>query len=1256
MSSYLQALASYLPKLIVQRANDGRLDGNEPVAERFSAALLFADVSGFTKLTERLAAQGPAGTEHLTQVLNLYFGRIIDIVEHWGGDVVKFAGDALIALWPAHERNDDAIAAATASATTCALELQRELNNYSVGEDLRLAMKVSVGAGTVSCAHLGGVYERWEFLLAGPPLEQVGVANGLAAAGDVVVSAEAMALIRGDIAAEALADGAFRVSGPFDSAAPAAAALDILPRAAAALRRYIPGAIRARLDADQTDWLGEQRRLSVIFMNLPSFNANTPVAAADGAMKALQMALYRFEGSINKISVDDKGASLIAVLGLPPLGHVDDPERAVRAAIAMRQGLNAAGHECAIGITTGLAFCGSIGNARRREYTVMGDIVNLAARLMQAAKSSGHGGLLCDEPTWAAARRRLSFETLPPILVKGKAAPVNIFRPVESDAATQNAEADYAGPPIGRETEVATLVTRLAAIQRGDAARCVLIKAGPGMGKERTLGELARQARARGFTVLVGAGDTIDHDTPYGAWRGVFENHFRAALAGADAVARRYSVLGALPANPRLLKSAPLLEPVLALGWEDNDETRNLAGSGRAERTRELLSAILGDAASRRPLVIILHDVQWIDSASAALLTRLAVQAAPLFIVASFTPEAGRDTPWLADLERAGSVQVLELEPLSDADVIRVACGHVGIRSLPDLAARLIVERAEGAPLYAEEIALALRDDGLLRIDGDGAEWKGGSDLAAVKLPDTVEGLITARIDRLSPEEQLTIKVATVIGSRFESSTVSAIHPLRSDQQAVDGHCEVLDQALFTSRVRDAGERGSQYHFRSDLLWKVIYNMMLFSQRRELHEALAEKYEREGVAAAPNMAATMAYHWHRAAEDRTPRPLCAQKAVNYYRQSGRIAAAAAAGREAEKAFRNALELLAHWPEGPDKTSVKIELLLGLGAMLMAASGWTDSTVGEVFASARELCLASGRNDLLFRTVRGQWQVAVGEAEYGRARELAADMVDIAGRADDIALKSEALRASGTTNFWSAQFDAARDQLNRALELRPPAGATEVSLVLNTEVAARGILAWANAFAGDAEGARREAARATALADAGLPAFTRAYAYGSAMWTALYLNDAAAARAAAAIVRDLSLERGFDYLATAGHVVHGWARAAAGDADGVQETAAAITAWRGRGNSIGVPIFLLVQARSELAAGDAQAARRTLDDTVLNARLGREIWMQAHAARLRFEVERALGNHDAAARALVESDRVAHAHGAWLFASQRPDRH
>ncbi|MEO8385106.1 MAG: adenylate/guanylate cyclase domain-containing protein, partial [Betaproteobacteria bacterium] len=740
MSTYLKALASYLPKLIVQRANDGRLGGNEPVAERFPAALLFADVSGFTSLTERLAAGGPAGTEHLTQILNLYFGRIIDIVEYWGGDVVKFAGDALIVLWPAPDGAGAPLALATRSATACALQLQRELNNYDVGGDLRLSMKISIGAGTVICSHLGGVYERWEFLLAGSPLEQVGIANGMASPGDVMLSAAAMVFIRGDVSAEALDEGAFRVTGALTAAAPAASVLDVLPVAAAALRRYIPGAIRTRLDANQTDWLGEQRRLSVIFLNLPTFSAERPLADAHQTMKSLQLALYRFEGSINKISVDDKGASLIAVLGLPPLGHVDDPERAVRAAIAMRQVLTAAGHECTIGITTGLAFCGSIGNEQRREYTVMGNIVNLAARLMQAAKAPGHGGLLCDEPTWNAAQRRLKFETLPPIKVKGRSAPVAIFRPIEGESMVQASTSASRAPAIGREAEIAILSERLDAIARGEAGGCVLVKAERGMGMGRTLEEAARRAGARGMTVLVGAGDSIDHHTPYAAWRSVFEALFRTELTAPDTTSRRYNILASLPDEPRLLKAAPLFEPVLPLGWEDNDETRNLAGSGRAERTRDLFSAVLGQSAAAKPVLVVLHDAQWIDGASGEMLMRLAGQAAPLLVIASFTPEAGRDATWLGDLEHKQSVQVIELKPLTDEAIAQVACWRLGVKTLPDLAARLIIERAEGVPVYAEEIALALRADGLLVIQGEDAEWRGGRDLKAIKLPNTVEG------------------------------------------------------------------------------------------------------------------------------------------------------------------------------------------------------------------------------------------------------------------------------------------------------------------------------------------------------------------------------------------------------------------------------------------------------------------------------------------------------------------------------------
>src|SRR6185369_7654697 len=143
------------------------------------------------------------------------------------------------------------------------------------------------------------------------------------------------------------------------------------PEAAAALRAFIPGGIRASIDAGQTDWLAELRRVTVLFINLPDFNYNTPLEQAQKAMYALQTNLYRYEGSINKISVDDKGASLVAALGLPPLSHEDDAARGVRAAMAMQAELRKLEMRSAIGVTTGLAFCGSIGNAKRREYTLM---------------------------------------------------------------------------------------------------------------------------------------------------------------------------------------------------------------------------------------------------------------------------------------------------------------------------------------------------------------------------------------------------------------------------------------------------------------------------------------------------------------------------------------------------------------------------------------------------------------------------------------------------------------------------------------------------------------------------------------------------------------------------------------------------------------------------------------------------------------------------------------------------------------------
>ena len=423
MATLIETLASYVPARIARQAATDAEPFPRPTAESLQAAVLFADISGFTALTERLAARG-ASAEELTRSLNDYLGQLVELVISSGGDVLKFAGDAVLALWPATDEAE--LSDAVARACAAALAIQERLDDYAADDEVRFSLKLAVGAGTVATATLGGVLDRWEFLVAGPPLEQVGAANAKASPGDTIVSPEAWALVARRCEGEAAPEGNVRLERVREPAAPVAVEpLVVPPEAAAALRAFIPAAIRSRLESGESDWLAELRPLTVLYVNLPDLTDHTPLDEAQETMRALQTSVYHYEGSINKLNVDDDGTSLIAALGLPPFVHDDDPARGVHAALAIQEALEALGRRSSVGVATGLAFCGSVGAERRREYTIMGEVVNLAARLMQAAME----GILCDQTTATAAEARLVFEPLAAMKVKGKRDPVAVFRP-----------------------------------------------------------------------------------------------------------------------------------------------------------------------------------------------------------------------------------------------------------------------------------------------------------------------------------------------------------------------------------------------------------------------------------------------------------------------------------------------------------------------------------------------------------------------------------------------------------------------------------------------------------------------------------------------------------------------------------------------------------------------------------------------------------------------------------------------------------
>jgi class 3 adenylate cyclase/tetratricopeptide (TPR) repeat protein len=912
----LQTLASYVPPLIVRRLADDPAPITAPRAERFQAAVFFVDISGFTLLTEKLGQRGPAGAEELTRIINTYFAQLIDLIHAHGGEIIKFAGDALMALWPAHHYAVNTapfpspLHEATHRATQCGLAVIAKMNHYLVMENWYLYLKVGLGAGEVLAVNVGGQYGRWEFLVTGAPLSQMTLAEKTAQRGEVTLAPEAWALIETFSAGQILDNGVARADSlrlAVDPA-PAPPVPPPPPEAEKALLAFIPRAITLRLAAGQTDWLAELRRVTVLFLTINGLDYAAPDALEQiqAVMSKMQEQLYNYEGSVRQFIVDDKGAVLIAALGLPPLAHEDDAARGLHAAIAMQTTLRAMGLQGAVGITTGQAFCGEVGSSHRREYALVGGVVILSARLMQAASQQGLdevSPILCDTATYHAAQGQFDFEALPAIMVKGRAEPVAVYRPVlkTGPGPLGLRSAKVSGQLVGRATERAIIEEELHRLARNHTGGTLVIEGEPGIGKSRLAEHLRAEAEVKRLTVFSGAGDAVEKSTPYHAWRGVFAELFDLNVLG-EPEGRRRHILDLLEeTEPGLLRLAPLLNAVLPLDLIDNELTVQMQGQVRADNTRDLLLQLLQNAAIRSPKVIVMEDAQWLDSASWALLVALRqrTRAGPLLLAIVTRSLSDAAPAEYRELLSFRGTRHLNLDSLTPDETVTLACQCLGVTSLPDAVKTLLLEKGEGHPSFSEELAYTLRDTGLITIaDGQARITLGAGDLRALNFPDTIQGMITSRIDRLPVGAQFALKTASIIGRTFALRTLQAIHPIEADRANLTEYLATLERLGLLAAI--APEPDLAYTFKHTITREVAYNLMLFSQRQKLHRAVAEWFEDAHAADLAPFYQLLAYHWSKADD--------ALKAIFYLELSGEQALRTGAYQEAINFFGEALKI------------------------------------------------------------------------------------------------------------------------------------------------------------------------------------------------------------------------------------------------------------------------------------------------------------------------------------------------------------
>jgi class 3 adenylate cyclase/tetratricopeptide (TPR) repeat protein len=929
-----ELLASYVPKLIQNRVIANPAPIESPVAEELQAAILFADISGFTLLTERMAEKGPTGVETLARILNEYFGQLIDIIHDYGGDVVKFAGDAVIAVWPVvpDVAINDTISRAdqwqwTMRAAECALEIHKRLTNYKA-EDANLYLKLAVSLGKISTIHVGGVFNRWEFLITGTPLVELGIANNLAKAGEILITPSAWKLIRNDSNAQvmefelkdAIAQGGHLVSLNKPSSIFSAPKKAVIPNGAEnSLRPYIPGAVINRLAAGQSSWIAELRRVTVLFINLPDLDQDTALENSQNITRLIQRSVYHYEGSINKINVDDKGITIVAALGLPPFSHEDDPARGVQAALMIRRELSALRVPSYIGIATGRIFCGSVGNDSRREYTIIGNAVNLSARLMAAASQQDGRiakhviPILCDRLTYDSAKEAVEFETLLPQRVKGRTEPVEVFHPLDVKKSVVRSKTEL----IGRQEEKTLLAAALQELSRGAPHQTLVLQGEAGIGKSRLFEDLIRQAETLDVKMFVGNGDAIEKASPYHAWRPIFNQIFELEEPSAQSDLTeepRGSIEDNVVAklaeiDPDLVRYAPLVDVVLPISIPDNELTFAMSGEIRGGNVRELLMRLLAFEAGQSPMLIVMEDLHWLDSASWALLEDVQQKVRPLFLALNTRPLADPLPTQFKQLLDTPGTRLLRLEAMKLDDVEALVCQRLGVKSVPPMLSRLIREKSEGHPFFAEELAYALRDSGILMIQNQECRMHSRFiNFEDLTLPDTLQAAITNRIDSLNPSQQLTLKVASVIGRIFAFRVLEAIHPIEADKSALHDYMATLTRLSLTVVESEAPDLA--YIFKHVVTQEVAYNLMLFSQRRLLHQSVAEWIEKNHEKSLESYYTLLAHHWSQAADTsvilRDAHAL--HKAVEYLEKAGEQAMQNYANQEAVQFFSQALEL------------------------------------------------------------------------------------------------------------------------------------------------------------------------------------------------------------------------------------------------------------------------------------------------------------------------------------------------------------
>jgi class 3 adenylate cyclase/tetratricopeptide (TPR) repeat protein len=1000
----------------------------------------------------------------------------------------------------------------------------------------------------------------------------------------------------------------------------------------------------------------ERRQITVLFCDLAGSTKlaeRLDLEDLRDVVRAYQQAavavIERFGGHVAQYL----GDGILAYFGYPE-AREDDARRAVRAALEVVRSVDLLNHQIdpKLGVTlgvrvaahTGLVVTGEVGSGSRLEDLALGPTPNIAARLQEEAAV---GTAVIGDSTYHIVRGFFECEALGQRALKGRAEPMPVYRVLRETSAKTLFDVAVArglSVAVGRTSELELLDADFSRAASGSGC-AVLIRGEPGIGKSRLI-RLFRERRGGAAAWVTFRCSSDDRNSPLRPVIHITERAFRFTTGDTPEVKLQKLIAGVAEYKSLPGDAVQLLAALLGIPLSADLPPLHLGPALQRSRTQEVLLSLVLDSNAGRPVVLVVEDAHWADPSTVELLAMTSARLASRRVLLLATARPEFVPSWIAE----SSIAILGLDRLGQKEVEALATSVAGGKALPAEVLRQLAIKADGVPLFVEEMTkLVLESEMLVLRDG---RYELREPLGALAIPATLHDSLLARLDRLGPAKGVA-QLASVIGRQFTLEMLRCVWPL-TEEELDEQLKQLVDAGLFDP---PEASNGGSYLFRHALTQDAAYQSLLKNTRRRHHRALAETFSvkfPEMRRAQPELFAV-----HYAAADMPT------KAIACWAEASERASRMGNAAECITHCRSALELLEREPEGIGRDLIELALQMRLGEALSLRQSYASPEAAVAFRRAQALSgVLDAKSTQRFEVICGLHRFHYVRGDYAEALVCATELLEHSKTSGPVE-RVIAPYMLGWVEWARARFAEVKPQLEAGLaadlaewgpasEGRIPPGGS-LTQGVQVRCIARVVPAFVLANLGDLDRALALATEAVELARAAKQPYSEAFSIHSRSLVHYFRRDPAAAMADARRVVEISREYGYFFAALAS-IVLGWSMANVGGGtprwsdEMLTMAKRGLDGYRGAGARATQTIYQTILAEAHRSRGESELALRTLDEVAAVAEATGELQWIPEIHRQRAAIARDAGDAATARAELERAAEIANTQGNQLLGS------